>query len=614
MRNRGRHAMALLITLWALSPAHGQEMPKRPYLLYGGNNQEMMIRWQVDAEESCTIEWGTDGTYASGSAETIELGPDHQHEYVIRGLTPGKKYFYRVTEPDTGAYEGDFKAAPAVATTSRVGFFAFGDTHSFYGNRFAFERVCTRVVEKYSFDPAFQTMILHSGDWTSYDSDVAWDLEFFGSYASHARTLTSQIATVGCRGNHEAAGVWFRSYWPFPYVADFYWSFDYGPVHVAVVDEYVPFDPGSEQYAWLEDDLANSPNRFKILILHEPGWAALGSHPNHAGVQDYLQPLCERYGVTMVFAAHNHNYARAVVNGVQHITTGGGGGPLCQCYPSMPNVVTCATVHHYTKFMVRDETLSFWAIDENGSILDSFFTFSKHDLDRRSQTATSDTCSLGGAGDQNGVVEPGETAILSVTLANDGWESLTEVRAVLSSITPGVSFAPGRDASTYPDLAPRQSSGGDSDFEFHVDPGQVGCGAVLEFQLAMTYMTSLGVRTEVGTIPLAIPDPCIPCQQACPQGAPKRVWPMLAVREGSDMEFFWTPDPRAEGGYNLYSSDSKTDIPNLRLENPPPIPDPILSVPDSSTSSVILPDGIAQGLLFYQILGICMDGETEGPN
>jgi hypothetical protein len=38
-----------------------------------------------------------------------------------------------------------------------------------------------------------------------------------------------------CMGNHEDEGLLFEKYWPYPFVEDRYWSFNYGPVHVVVV-------------------------------------------------------------------------------------------------------------------------------------------------------------------------------------------------------------------------------------------------------------------------------------------------------------------------------------------------------------------------------------------
>ena len=57
-----------------------------------------------------------------------------------------------------------------------------------------------------------------------------------------------------------------------------YYSFDYGPAHITVVDQYVSFAPGSAQYIWLENDLAASQKLWKFVILHEPAWSAAGGH------------------------------------------------------------------------------------------------------------------------------------------------------------------------------------------------------------------------------------------------------------------------------------------------------------------------------------------------
>ena len=113
-----------------------------------------------------------------------------------------------------------------------------------------------------------------------------------------------------------------QKYWPYPYVDNFYWSFDYGPSHIVVVDQYAPYTSNSPQYKWLENDLSGTDKQWIFIVFHEPSWSA-GNHENNNEVQTYIQPLCEQYGVDIVFAGHNHYYARAEVNRVQHVTTGG---------------------------------------------------------------------------------------------------------------------------------------------------------------------------------------------------------------------------------------------------------------------------------------------------
>ncbi|MBK9777871.1 MAG: hypothetical protein IPP62_16200 [bacterium] len=52
-------------------------------------------------------------------------------------------------------------------------------------------------------------------------------------------------------GNHEGLGILFQKYLPYPFVNGRYWSYDYGPAHFTVVDQYVNYAPASVQYEWI---------------------------------------------------------------------------------------------------------------------------------------------------------------------------------------------------------------------------------------------------------------------------------------------------------------------------------------------------------------------------
>ena len=47
-----------------------------------------------------------------------------------------------------------------------------------------------------------------------------------------------------------------------------YYAFDYGPLHVTVIDQEVDFDSGSAQYSWIEQDLSQSAAPWKFVLLH----------------------------------------------------------------------------------------------------------------------------------------------------------------------------------------------------------------------------------------------------------------------------------------------------------------------------------------------------------
>lgn len=186
------------------------------------------------------------------------------------------------------------------------------------------------------------------------------------------RSMLAQLPYQVAMGNHEESGALFSKYFPYPFAGARYWSFDYGPAHVAIVDQYTAYGPGSPQLAWLESDLASTDKPWRFVSLHEPGWSAGGGHSNDSIVQNYIQPLCEDYGVAVVFAGHNHYYARADVNGVQHVTTGGGGAPLYAPETTYPNVVVAEMALHYCKIEINRNILTFSALTPGGETIDEF--------------------------------------------------------------------------------------------------------------------------------------------------------------------------------------------------------------------------------------------------
>jgi hypothetical protein len=342
-------------------------MRKAPYLIYPGNVSQMQVLWQLISTATCTIEWGTDTLYSLGSAQTNEYGSDHQHTYTIDNLTPATKYYYRVSQ-NQEVYTGSFRSAPDNNETN-IKFLAYGDTRSNPGTH---NQVAAAMVETYIGDEDFQSLIIVVGDLVNNgNSESDWDNQFFDPSYANIQEMLSTLPYQSCMGNHEESGVLFMKYFPYPFVAGRYWSFDYGPAHFTVVDQYTSYTPGSAQLTWLENDLASTTKPWKFIYLHEPGWSA-GGHSNEVPVQLYIQPLCEQYGIPIVFGGHNHYYARAEVNGVQHITTGGGGAPLYQPDLNFPNVITATMAHHFCTIEIEDDILSFKAIKPDGTVIDSF--------------------------------------------------------------------------------------------------------------------------------------------------------------------------------------------------------------------------------------------------
>ncbi|MFH1313961.1 MAG: metallophosphoesterase [Candidatus Eisenbacteria bacterium] len=342
-------------------------MRKGPYLIYPGTNTEMQVLWQLTAAETCSLEWGTDLTYSLGSAETAEYGGDHQHAYTIPGLSPGALYYYRVSVA-AEEYTGSFRAAPST-DASQVKFIAYGDTRSYPADH---DGVAASMISEYLADPAFQTMLISVGDLINNGNlEADWDNQFFDPAYTNIQTMLATMPYQSCMGNHEGTGVLFTKYFPYPFVSGRYWSFDYGPAHFVCVDQYTSYSSGSPQLTWIENDLAASTKLWNFIYLHEPGWTS-GHHENNTTVQTYIQPLCEQYGVPIVFGGHNHYYSRGLVNGVHHITTGGGGAPPYSPTPGQPYIVYAISAYHYCMVEIDGYSLDFTARTRSGTVIDTF--------------------------------------------------------------------------------------------------------------------------------------------------------------------------------------------------------------------------------------------------
>jgi hypothetical protein len=327
----------------------------------------MAVLWQTTVTGTSTISWGIDTSYSSGVQSVNELGSDHLFRHLLTGLTPGQKYYYRVELSDRTA-TGSFVAAPA--ENGAAALFLYGDTRTGPSEH---DRVAAAMISSYSANPSLQGIVLHSGDLVT-DGGVMqdWDTDLFNPLYLNISRFLSEVPLQAVMGNHEGNGVLYTTFFPYPFPKGRYWSFDYGVVHVTVVDQYsIPGGGISpEQLVWIAADLAATTKPWKIILLHEPGWSA-GGHPNNASVQLNIQPLAKRYNAIVV-AGHNHYYARAIVDGVNHITTGGGGAPLKTPILPSPQVVIAKMTHHFCLIKASTDTLLFKAVRADGSYIETF--------------------------------------------------------------------------------------------------------------------------------------------------------------------------------------------------------------------------------------------------
>jgi hypothetical protein len=362
MRKASLGLTVIFALLVAFSESGHGHKRKDPYLIYRGDPAQMTVLWQLDTFQTCTIRWGLTTDYSSGTA-SIEPHGDTQYEYAVTGLLPGTLYYYRVD----GVGSGSFRTAPDDTATS-VKLLAYGDPQ---GPPDGYDETCARMNDLFTRDPSFQTLAICAGDRVEGDEEAEWETQYFSRAWKNIPYFLAHIPVAGPRGNHEKAGTIFRKYYPYPYVRDFYWSFDYGPVHIVVLDQFVSYALGSPQYDWLVSDLSASSKLWKIITFHKPGWSAGGMHENDAKVQKYLQPLCLQYGIDLLISGHNHYYARADVRGVQHLTTGGAGAHVSKPVGGEYIVISEGTPHHL-EIDIRGREALVTARRRDGSAIETF--------------------------------------------------------------------------------------------------------------------------------------------------------------------------------------------------------------------------------------------------
>ncbi|MEW5310486.1 MAG: hypothetical protein WDW38_002281 [Sanguina aurantia] len=116
-----------------------------------------------------------------------------------------------------------------------------------------------------------------------------------------------------------------------------WYSTNVGPAHIIGLSAYMSSVPGSDQYAWLENDLQNVDRALTpwvVIQMHAPLYNTLLYHYKAAECQrQSLEPLFFQHGVDIYMAGHVHSYERSnKVNnytvdacGTTHLTMGDGG-------------------------------------------------------------------------------------------------------------------------------------------------------------------------------------------------------------------------------------------------------------------------------------------------
>ena len=370
------------------------------------NSTARTIMWRSEAAKDYALEYrikqteqaarakskivkATDASFRDGSASYT------LYSVRLTELAKRAEYEYRVTSgADVGQWH-QLRLDKGDSFTAII----FPDSQS--ADYSGWQRLAQSAAERHREAQLYLSM----GDLVDNGADRSqWWAWFNG-----VEPFSDRMAFAPVIGNHEAYSLEYKFRLPEAYTQLFalpkngleqypnqFYSFDYGDVHFTVIDtnfyELDALQPNlrSDELRWLEQDLAKSKAKWKIVLQHrdimmygfgpESGRAQTAPYFDDEGRD--LMPIYERYNVDAVLSAHLHTYRRRTPlrnfapaqDGITYIITGVAGDVR---YPKLwgENKLDVATAPqpetaNYMTLEAEQGSLTFKAFLEDGSMFD----------------------------------------------------------------------------------------------------------------------------------------------------------------------------------------------------------------------------------------------------
>jgi predicted MPP superfamily phosphohydrolase len=182
--------------------------------------------------------------------------------------------------------------------------------------------------------------------------------------------LDAGVKFYASLGNHDAREQ--RFYKLFNMDGKLYYSFSPNPnVRFFAFDSTYP-EP--EEIRWLEKELAASKSEWKIVFFHHPLYSSGDRHGSDFRLREALEPLFQKYDVSVVLSGHDHFYERLKPQkGINYFVVGSG-GQLRKGNIDRQSGLTAAGFDSDLAFMAAEiagDELYFNAISRQGQTVDS---------------------------------------------------------------------------------------------------------------------------------------------------------------------------------------------------------------------------------------------------
>ncbi|TRZ71584.1 MAG: metallophosphoesterase family protein [Bacteroidetes bacterium] len=310
----------LIILLIAAAVASQAKILMTPYLQSVTTNS-VYVMVECDTRDTVWVDYGRTAIYGRSAATsfivpTLAKMPTYIHKIQLTGLKPNSAYYYQARQGTTQSDGSNFHTAVEPGTSFRLLFMA-----DFRTNTSIHDKIAKLAADTYPQVAIYGGDLCVNGEYTS------WKKEFF---RSPELDLISKVPFFNATGNHEGNGPNTKAFLQNPESASQsqqYYSFDYGDLHVLVLNTQIDMRPGSPQYEFAKEDLAISSTSWKMVVSHIPAYCA-GGHGDDTSMVRMTKEIFEPNQVDLVLSGHSHFYEHNLVNGIHHLVIGSVGAPL----------------------------------------------------------------------------------------------------------------------------------------------------------------------------------------------------------------------------------------------------------------------------------------------